>query len=432
MLPIKSNITSGGCIPTSSDCIIWQGPNIPCINLCTGDTVTDVTYKLAEKLCAVQSAYDLTPLNLNDLVTFCTSIGGAPTGTNKTLVNVLDFIVKKLGCVNGKVDAIVPGNNYAEPNLALPTCLQYSNGAGGTVTQLVHNQYTLRIATKYCELKSTVDGHSNSISNLDYRLTIAEEKLKLGYTLPKVTSNCAYPGASISAGQLVGVDVLVDVVESELCNLRAVLGTNTQIGAASTVPGGICITTTNLNSAPALAKPGSTLSSYTGWNSTVVNLAQSIQNLWITVLDMRCVINDLKSCCGKFDCSSFVLDFDVSTDSTRQNVTINFFNKMKFPSETGVTNGTGGNKPRIEITDGTNTIVDNTIDLVALRTNPTGITIPVAGTGVTNPLNVSGTYSVTVVGSIVKEGTDCFNKTVKDIFPPCASNLGTITISAVG
>jgi len=62
MLPIKSNITSSGCIPTSSDCIIWQGPNIACINLCTGDSITDVTYKLAEKLCAVQSAYDLTPL----------------------------------------------------------------------------------------------------------------------------------------------------------------------------------------------------------------------------------------------------------------------------------------------------------------------------------------------------------------------------------
>jgi len=405
MLPIKSNITSSGCIPTSSDCIIWQGPNIPCINLCTGDSITDVTYKLAEKLCAVQSAYDLTPLNLNDLVTFCTAIGGAPTGTNKTLVNVLDFIVKKLSCVNGKVDAIVPGTTYTEPSLTLPTCLQYSNGAGGTVTQLVHNQYTLRIANKYCELKTLVDTHSTNISNLDYRVTVLEAKP--GFSLPKVSPECDYPNFSITKGTGTAIDVLLDAVEAELCGLRTVLGTNTQIGSASAVPAAVCGAVNNLNTAAALSKPGSTMSSYTGWNSTVVNLAQSVQNLWITVMDMRCIIADLKNCCGQVDCSAYILDYEVSTDANRQNVTINFFNKLFFPSTTGVTNGTGSEKPKLEITDGINTIVNNDIDLVALRTNTNGFTIQVFGTGVTSSLNPSRTYTIKVTGAIVKDGKTC-------------------------
>lgn len=427
MLPIKSNITSSGCIPTSSDCIIWQGPNIPCINLCTGDSITDVTYKLAEKLCAVQSAYDLTPLNLDDLVTFCTAVGGAPTGTNKNLLNVLDFIIKKLGCVNGKVDAIVPGTTYTEPILALPTCLQYSNGSGGTVTQLIHNQYTLRIAAKFCELKLVVDQNTNSISNIDNRLLIVENKLNLGTTLPKVKPQCDYPSASIVKGTDTAIDVLLDAVESELCGLRAVLGSNTQIGSASVTPSAVCATISNLNTAPALSKPGSTMSSYTGWNSTVVNLAQSIQNLWITVMDMRCVVTDLKNCCGQVDCSGFILDYEISTDVNRQNVTINFFNKMFFPG-TGYANCTGTDTAKIEITDGINTITLNAVDLIALRTNSSGQVIQVAGTGITSPLNTSRTYTIKVYGCITKDGKTCYKEAVKYNYPPCA-NIGPIVIS---
>jgi len=142
------------------------------------------------------------------------------------------------------------------------------------------------------------------------------------------------------------------------------------------------------------------MSSYTGWNSTVVNLAQSIQNLWITVMDMRCIVTDLKNCCGQVDCSGFILDYEISTDVNRQNVTINFFNKMFFPG-TGYANCTG--------TD-------------------TGQVIQVAGTGITSPLNTSRTYTIKVYGCISKDGKTCYKEAVKYNYPPCA-NIGQIVIS---
>ena len=37
--------------PISSNSVIWQGPNISCINLCKGDSVSDIVYKLAVELC---------------------------------------------------------------------------------------------------------------------------------------------------------------------------------------------------------------------------------------------------------------------------------------------------------------------------------------------------------------------------------------------
>ena len=47
------------CIPTSSNCIIWQGPNIECIGLCKGDTITDVVYKLAVSYCELKEQLDI-------------------------------------------------------------------------------------------------------------------------------------------------------------------------------------------------------------------------------------------------------------------------------------------------------------------------------------------------------------------------------------
>ena len=41
------NLDNSPCSPTSSNCVIWQGPDLACIKLCKGDTVSDVVAKLA-------------------------------------------------------------------------------------------------------------------------------------------------------------------------------------------------------------------------------------------------------------------------------------------------------------------------------------------------------------------------------------------------
>ena len=51
---ISTNSSSNGksgCITTTSECVIWQGPNIDCIDLCTGDTISTVIATLAQELC---------------------------------------------------------------------------------------------------------------------------------------------------------------------------------------------------------------------------------------------------------------------------------------------------------------------------------------------------------------------------------------------
>jgi hypothetical protein len=57
--------TKDGCIKTSSNCVTWNGPDIPCLNLCSGDSITDVLYKLATDYCATLVLLDPTEYDIS-------------------------------------------------------------------------------------------------------------------------------------------------------------------------------------------------------------------------------------------------------------------------------------------------------------------------------------------------------------------------------
>ena len=47
------NLDNSPCSPISSNCVVWQGPDISCLNLCTGDTISDVVAAMATELCTI-------------------------------------------------------------------------------------------------------------------------------------------------------------------------------------------------------------------------------------------------------------------------------------------------------------------------------------------------------------------------------------------
>jgi hypothetical protein len=397
MLP-KSNAASQGCIPVSSNCVVWQGPDLSCLNLCNGDTVSDVVYKVATDLCTIKSTLDLTSLDLTCLVSFCSSVNPAPT--TKTLSAVLDFIIDKVCCLQATIPGS-PGSTYTEPTLTLPTCLQYVDGGTGlTVTQLVHNQYTLRIANQYCSLKATVDSQTTTLTSHNARITALENAPAI--TLPTVTPNCILPSVPTQ------MSVVLDKLEEEYCLLRTALGSNTQITAAASQQ---CIA---LSAASALSQAGA-MSSITGWNSTVANMSQAMQNLWITVCDMRAVIADLKNCCGQTDCSGFILEYSATANGARQEVYLDFNPTTIIPSGfiQAVQNTT------VVISDGTNS-KSFVINIVTEAANVSPYTFIVAGGSVVGtPLNSSMPYTVVVNAFISKSNNVCNKSVTKNITVPC-------------
>jgi hypothetical protein len=64
----KINVNKGGCSSVSSNCIIWSGPDLKCINLCKGDSITEVVYEMAMVLCNIMEELDVTDYDLSCLI----------------------------------------------------------------------------------------------------------------------------------------------------------------------------------------------------------------------------------------------------------------------------------------------------------------------------------------------------------------------------
>jgi hypothetical protein len=45
------NLTKDNCTAMSSNCVVWQGPNIPCLDICKGASITEVMYQVATSFC---------------------------------------------------------------------------------------------------------------------------------------------------------------------------------------------------------------------------------------------------------------------------------------------------------------------------------------------------------------------------------------------
>ena len=400
MLPTKSNTADQGCSPVSSNCVIWQGPDLSCINLCNGDTISSVVHKVATDLCAIKTSFDLTSLDLTCLVSFCTSVNPAPT--TKTLSAVLDFIIKKVCCLNTTIQNLPAGGGsaYTEPNIALPTCLQYTDPATGqNVAVLQHSTFTLRLANRYCDLKVIVDSHTTTLATYNTRITALESSV--GYVPPTVTPNCL-----LTPGTPVAMHTLLDELEAQYCTLRTVLGTNQALTA------GIAQQCQNLGAAAALSTSG-TVSSLTGWNATSSTVGTAIQNLWVVLCDMRQAIYDVKQCCGQTDCSSFLLGFTAATNEARTQVTV-FFNGGGTVVPSGFTNCTAQGS-KITITDTSGHIYTDYVNLLTAVTDTDGITYTVTGAA----LNASQPFTITVEGCLIKNGNSCSKTANFTVSVPC-------------
>jgi hypothetical protein len=87
MKPVNNNQKTP-CTPTSSNCVKYEGPKLCCIKDCTGDSVSDVIFKLSEEVCHHHALLDLSMLDLGDLT--------LPGDGSRTVVNVLQAIINRI------------------------------------------------------------------------------------------------------------------------------------------------------------------------------------------------------------------------------------------------------------------------------------------------------------------------------------------------
>ena len=292
-LPIKPKDTQEGCNPISSNCIIWQGPDIPCINLCHGDSVSDVVAKLAEELCTIVDQLDISLLDIS-----CFGALAPEPGDFRDVIQLLISRICNLEAGTG--DGGVTGAGCPDDCLIpLPQCLQFTDPLGNVVTELVLRDYMILIANRICTILSQITALSSSVVNIEGRLTVIEETLAGlggGVTIDITSSNCV--GNNLTQP----IQNFVLALESELCRVIASVGTSTEINIAISQQ---CIVDGQpLDAATQLSGTGSTMSNIPGWVSgaSYNTLSDAVNNLWLTVCDMRAAIVDLQAnlaaCCA--------------------------------------------------------------------------------------------------------------------------------------
>jgi hypothetical protein len=269
------NLDNRPCSPISSNCVIWQGPDIPCIKLCTGDTVSDVIYKLGTELCTIMdelkvSNYDLT----------CLGINACPPDDFKGL---LQLLIDKICEANGI--STTPEKSTGCPDCVVSVAPCFVQGTTTTM-QLV--DYVQMIANRICSILTDITTINSEIDTINTTLVDLQTQIDEiePYTLPKFPVNCILgPGDH-------ALDVIVNALMNDsllgYCRLISATGTPANLNAAVLSQ---CITDLDqpLSALPAV----NTFSAYYSgtWVNSVAlgtdpSIANTIKNIWVAICDI--------------------------------------------------------------------------------------------------------------------------------------------------
>jgi hypothetical protein len=295
-IPITPQDTQKNCAPVSSNCVIWQGPDIPLINLCKGDSISDVTAKLASELTTLIDQLNITGFDVSCFPPICPK----PENIHDLIQFILDTLCNC--CINNQSGSgtTTPFTCTDALNCEIPiaVCFQYVDNFGNNVNTMTLSNYAQAIANKVCNITTEILTINNILTDHETRLDTLEAcVLPCDGAIPEPTvpsSVCILP-----AQTNIPIVDFVEELELQFCNLKDATGTPSQI---TTSIGLAC----NIDAKPSLSDPiaNPSMSTLAGWTSSasIDTLAESFGNLWLTVCDLREAFINLQTtvqaCCG--------------------------------------------------------------------------------------------------------------------------------------
>ena len=273
------NLDNRPCSPISSNCVIWQGPDIPCIKICTGDTVSDIVYKLGTELCTIMDQLDVTNYDLS-----CFNLTACPPEDFQALIQLL---IDKICEANG-VTTDVPKSDSGCPDCVVNVAPCFIEGTNPPITAMQLIDYVQMIANRVCSIVSEITSINNQISVINTTLNDLQTQIDNlpTFTLPTVTIGCLLtPGAY-------SLQVALDAIYNNTngyCNLLAATGNPVDIVNAVESQ---CVVDGDLT----LTDPAQTFAQlYLGtWIPIALTntVADAINNIWIVLCDMYSYLNN--------------------------------------------------------------------------------------------------------------------------------------------
>jgi hypothetical protein len=368
------NLDDPTCSPQSSNCVIWDGPDISCISLCKGDSITKVVYELAKELCTILEQLDVKSYDLE-----CLELTGCGPKDFNELIQILinkicalENIPTDPGTGPGTPPPIQGGFQGDCPNceVNIAECFYYQNQLGDTITTMQLVDYVIAAGNRICNLISQINNLTQVVENHELRIEALENAPAPVFNIPEITPACVLPSVQTD------IDVVLSALESQFCDLR------TATGFSSDIYNGIAKQCPNLNNQPQLSSIG-TMSSISGWKPAVTNLGESINNLWLTICDLRGALGNVLNNCCTTGCDTISLNLSASLSES----VLTLFITGVIP---GVYVQCGANTS-FTITDGLGNSVVVTGNLLTALNNISGISFNLSST----PLNLGTNLTIT-------------------------------------
>lgn len=274
------NLDNSPCTPTSSNCVIWQGPSIPCISLCTGDTVSDVVYKLATELCAILDTLQVSNYDLS-----CFNLAACAPNNFQELIQFL--ITRICELENITPTTVTTTGTTSAKSASVTDYLMTADSifGGGTVTIV---EYVTLIANKIAAIVTDISVVNAGIANLDVRVSTIEGTPAPVFTLPSFILGCdigtIIPVLAVGSTQTIDI-VIERFINEEWCPTKTVLGTPTDLTNAVLAQ---CVAGTDFALAEQYTTPGVVMQvAYPAYVGTPTTIAEVIGNLWIALCDLR-------------------------------------------------------------------------------------------------------------------------------------------------
>ncbi len=382
MIPTNKD-NNAGCEPVSSNCVIWQGPDIPCIQLCKGDSITDVTARLAKELCTIMEYLKVTNYDMGCFDPVC------PTLTN--FQELVQFIINQL-CVlqtcceanSGTTQISLRSSEKVltnETQITVASCFQFVNETGDTVTTMTLEDYARAIGTRVCSLILDIANLNTRVTSLESRVTTIEETCcnDPEVELPLISSCVLGP----NPGGWPFLAVL-QALETQFCELKAATGTPNALYLA------IAKQCAGLDTQQSLAMPGTNMASLPGWvtQSNYTNMSNSLNNMWITICDLRAAVLSLAECCQP-GCRDIEIAMSASISGGDLQIFLTGILPFGFNDCSGL-----GSQVTIQDSDG-NTYVTNIPITTNINQPPTLITLA------STPLNPILDFTITMNSCLI-------------------------------
>ena len=275
------NLDNSPCSPISSNCVIWQGPDIPCIKLCKGDTVSDIIHKLATELCNIMDLLDVNGYDLS-----CFDLASCKP---QNIQELIQFLIERI-CALEAVDAAAvatpttPGNEArstsASTLVTVAPCFVV-----GTTTVMTIAEYAQAMGNRICGIIDQITLINVQLNQLNIRVTAIETAPSPSFTVQSISVDCTLSNPTVIAGNTYTIDIVLNALVNDdtygYCALLSSTGLPSAI-ASSVLSQCIANTSVTLTNPPV---PFAT--EYLGsWVNTPTTVADAITNLWITVCDI--------------------------------------------------------------------------------------------------------------------------------------------------